>query len=116
MKPIPVSILISDPWDLGEALNWASVRGEVVRLEPDQYGGQALIWFEPPIDYRGTNYACAVAKPRHEGHEVMEIPAGAKLCAAFSCMPDEKSKVSDPLGANVWDGGLAFIGDIERAT
>jgi len=112
MNPIPVSIVISDPWDVGEALNWAPLRGQMVRVAHDECGGKALIRFEAPISYRGVLYTCAVVTPRHEGHEVMEIVAGAKLCAALTCAPEDQPRSADPFDTSGWRGGLAFIGDI----
>ena len=53
------------------------------------------------------------ARPlRHEEHEVMEIVAGAKLCAALTCATEDQSRSADPFDTSGWRGGLAFIGDI----
>jgi hypothetical protein len=110
MNPIFVCIVISDPWDVGEELRWAPLRGQLVRIEPDQRGGRALIRFGTPVGFRGAVYQWAVIAPRHEGREVMEVVAGTKLEAAITCFADEPAQLVD---ASDPRSGLRFIGDVE---
>jgi hypothetical protein len=112
MQPIRVSIVTSEPWELGVATNWVPIKCELVSV---QHGGRALLQLATPIAYRGATYAFAVASPRLPGQGVENIVAGTRLCASLVGITNEQAGSADPFDTSGWRGGLAFIGDIERA-
>lgn len=116
MKPIPVTIVVSEPWELGVATNWVPIKGKVVSVQVCQHGGRALVQLEPPVEHRGATYAFAVASPRLQGHGAENVVAGTRMCASLVGISDEQAVSADPFDTSSWRGGLAFIGDIEPAT
>lgn len=113
MNTISISIIVSDPWDVGEAVSWQPIKGQLLKMETDEHGGKALIKFNAPVSYRGVSYCYAVASPRLEGHHMAEIQAGKMVCSALTGIADQQAKSSNPMDISNWRGGLAFIGDVE---
>ena len=113
MNTIFISITVSDPWDVGEAVNWQPIKGQLLKMEADEHGGKALVKFDAPVSYRGASYCYAVASPRIEGHHIMEVQAGKIVCSALTGISDQQAKSSNPMDTSNWRGGLAFIGDVE---
>lgn len=114
MQPIPISIVVSDPWDLGVATNWAPLRGTIIEMKVSQKGGQALVRFEKPIEYRGAAYSFAVASPRLDGQDIESIVAGTSICASLIGISRDQAESIEPFDTSAWRGGLGFIGDIMR--
>jgi len=115
MNPIRISISISEPWELGEALKWQPLRGELLQTVNDEHGGMALIKLDNAINYQGSNWRYVVAVPRHHGSEIAGLHSGRKVLSAFSGISDQQAESSSPLSTSKWRGGLAFIGDVEPA-
>lgn len=107
-----ISISISDPWELGEALKWQPLRGELLRLVSDERGGRALIRLDAPVNYRGSAWRYVVAVPRHQGNEIAGLETGQKVLAAFTGIPDQHAESNEALDTSNWRGGLAFVGDV----
>jgi hypothetical protein len=113
IDPLPISITVSDPWDVGEAVNWKPIDGELLQLQEADHGGKALVRFDHEIVYRGAAYRYAVAAPRLEGGDVAEIEEGKTVGCALTGISQEQARSSDPMDTSKWRGGLAFIGDIK---
>lgn len=107
-----ISISISDPWELGEALSWHPLTGELLTSVKNEHGGRALIKLDNPISYYGSNWRYVVAAPRHQGDEIGALETGKKIMCAFTGIPDEQAEAGSPLDTQNWRGGLAFIGDL----
>jgi hypothetical protein len=108
-----IRILISDPWDLGEALSWRPLEGELVRTEDDDHGGRGLIYLNDPIEHEGSRYKHVVASPRHEGDTLAGLLAGRSVFCGLIGVSDEDARVDTALDTSGWRGGLAFIGTVE---
>lgn len=108
--------MLSDPWDLGEALKWQPLRGELLQLTRDDHGGKALIELNESVIYRGSEYRFVVASPRHKGSEITEVQNNKKVFCAMTVISDEQAKSSAAMDISNWRGGVAFIGDIEAIT
>ena len=115
MNPMRISISISDPWELGEALKWQPLRGELLQTVNDEHGGRALIKLDDAINYQGSNWRYVVATPRHQESEIAGLQSGKKVVSAFTGISDQQAESSSPLDTSNWRGGLAFIGDVEPA-
>jgi len=113
MEDIPIFVTVSEPWDVGEAVKWQRIKGHLLRIEPDSHGGRALVEFDPPITYRGALYRYAIASPRLEGHQIVELSQGKLLCSSLTGISDQQAQSDNPLDTSNWRGGLAFLGDIE---
>lgn len=115
MKAPRVQVVLSDPWDLGESVNWNPLFGDLVKVTLVD-GGRALIKFDQPLSYKGTTYHFAVAVPRHEKNSLGLLQTGARVFCGFTGVSDEHAKSENPLATDHWRGGLAFIGTIEHST
>lgn len=111
-----ISIMLSDPWDLGEALKWQPLRGELLQITHDEHGGKALIELDERIIYRSFVCRYVVASPRHKGSEIGELQNGKKVFCAMTGISDEQAKSSAAIDLSNWRGGVSFIGDIEAMT
>jgi hypothetical protein len=110
----PVRLSISDPWDLGEALQWRTLHAHVLRTASDQTSSKALIELDEPIAYGGSVWRYVVASPRHQGGDISELRPGQKVFSNFTGISDQQAKADDPFDTSKWrGGGLAFIGDVE---
>lgn len=112
MNPMRISISISDPWELGEALKWQPLRGELLQTANDEHGGRALIKLDDGVNYHGSNWRYVVAAPRHQGNEIAALQTGKKLLGAFTGISDQQAESANPLDTSNWRGGLAFTGEV----
>ncbi len=111
-QPLPISITISDPWDVGEALNWQTIRGVLLQTADADHGGKILVRFDHDINYRGSAYRYAVGAPYLEGRHVTEIEAGKSVGCALTGISEEQAESSNPMDISKWRGGFAFVGDV----
>ena len=49
-----IVVRISDPWDLGEAIEWKPLEGTLLQIIEDEQGGKALIVLDHGVAYRGA--------------------------------------------------------------
>jgi len=112
----PVRISISDPWDLGEALQWKHLRGYLLQTASDERGGMALIELDEPITYGSSVWRYIVASPRHQGNQITELLSGRNVLSALMGISDQQAKADNLFDTSKWrGGGLAFIGGVEPA-
>jgi hypothetical protein len=114
MSALPISIVVSDPWDVGEAVNWEAISGYLLETRTIDGGGRVLIKFDQCITYRDRSYCYAVASPRLEGRNISEIEAGKTVGCAITGISDEQAVSPNPMDTSKWRGGFAFVGDIKR--
>ncbi len=112
MNSLRVLIVLSDPWELGEALNWEPLKGELLRREAGGHGGRALIKLEKIITYRGSSCRFVVASPRHQGKEITYLQRRETVSCAFTGISDSQAALGGAPETLGWRGGIAFIGDI----
>jgi len=112
MKSMSITLTLSDPWDLGESLDWKPQTGEILRSSVDDRGGRVLIRLDKPIVHREVDYQFVVALPRHDGDRLDTGSLKEKICCSFTGITDEHAESENPLSLDHWRGGLAFIGDL----
>lgn len=108
-----ISIMLSDPWDLGEAIEWQPLTGELLQMASDAHGGKALIELSASVSYRGSVCRYVVASPRHQGREITELQDGQKVLCALIGISDKQATTNAALDTSNWRGGVAFVGDVE---
>ena len=108
-----IAITVSDPWDLGEAIEWKLLEGQVVKLVDDNQGGRALIRLDEGINYRGSCWRYLVAEVRHQGDKINALQSGKKVLGAMIGISDDQANSAQSLVTDHWRGGLALIGDID---
>jgi hypothetical protein len=108
-----VSIAISDPWELGERLDWNKLGGEVLRIEHDNRGGQALIRLDEPLIHNKIHWQYMIASPRHKGDTVAALESGNELHSGIVGIPVRQAESAEPFGSPVrLSRRLYFIGSI----
>jgi hypothetical protein len=108
-----VRINLSEPWDLGEQLNWDPLEGEIIAISDLYIGGAALIKLNEPFNYRKMNCEYFVATPRYQGSSIRSIAEGKPLLCGITRISKEKAESSNPFDLSSWRGGLAIIGELE---
>jgi hypothetical protein len=109
-------LTISEPWELGEALKWLAIRGDLLRMVNNERGGQALIKLDEPFEHRGTVCYYLIASPRHAGFEMARLLAGETVLCSVTGTAEQPAEPSKSLDLSLWRGGIAFIGDVKLET
>jgi hypothetical protein len=115
-KILRVIITISEPWDLGESIQWHPITGELLQFIDDGQGGRMLIKLDRPIKYRKSEWQYVVGAPRHCGDRVESLWAGTGILSALTGITGERAMSDNPLDTSDLRGGFAFIGDVEPAS
>lgn len=112
MNSTNVIIIVSDPWDVGEAVEWKPIRGELFETQGSEQSGKALVKFEKPITYQNTAYHYAVVSPRRRENPLAGLVGGNMVSCVLTGIADEQATSDNPLDISKWRGGLAFEGDV----
>ena len=108
-----IVVRISDPWDLGEPIEWKPLEGTLLQIIEDEQGGKALIVLDHGVAYRGAEWRYLVASVRHMGDKIAMLQSGKKVFSSMIGISNEQAASAQPLDTGHWRGGLALIGDIE---
>ena len=111
-----ISVTISEPWELGEAIHWRALGGELTRAVEDEHGGRVLIKLDSPIKYRGLEWQYIVGAPRHRGDRVAALQTGELVMTALTAITAQQAMSDNPFDTTSWRGGLAFVGDLRRSS
>lgn len=112
--PLPITILIGDPWEFGEAMSWRLITGNIIFIGKENNSEKALVKFDQPINYSNRTYNYAVASARHNGHTISEIQNASKVISDFTGISDAQALGNNPLDVSWWrGGGLAFNGGMQ---
>jgi hypothetical protein len=106
-----ISIEVSDPWDLGEQLNWQPISGVITQVLDDGKGGQALIHLDNEINYKDASWRYVVASPRHHGDSVVSVRNGSVLVGLVG-VSEARAKSDTALDVGDFRGGLAIVGQL----
>lgn len=104
-----VSMRISDPWELGEALNWKAFDAKIIVVS----GDDILIQLLKPFFYKGTNCEFFIAAPRHEEDHAEKLQAGESLFCGMTRITPEQANSNSPFDLKSWRGGIAAIGNLD---
>ena len=108
MANIRVHVGLSDPFELGEAMGWRPIFGEIIKMDISNKRGRALVRFDEPLNWRGVNYSFAVATPRLSGDEIMDFKKPAGVGCGFTCVTEEHAMSENSLSTDHWRGGLGL--------
>lgn len=115
MNEIPVQIAVSEPWELGEAINWHERLGTLVRVENQEGSQIGLVSLTADLPYENRKWSYLLARPRSDRMNLSALDSGASVPCNFIGL------VEEPVGKALfevldeWRGGLAFVGDLSHA-
>ena len=102
-----VVLAVSDPWGLGEAIEWQPIPGSVVHMEGDVW----LVKVDAPFVHSDIEYHYLIASPRHAGSTFVQ--AGLKQVPYNVIrISAERALSATPCDLAWWRGGGAMIGAI----
>jgi hypothetical protein len=104
-----VAMRISDPWELGETLNWKTFDAKIIAVS----GDDILIQLLTPFIYKGTNCEFFIATPRHEGDHAEKLQAGESLFCGLTRITHEQANSNSPFDLKSWRGGITAIGNLD---
>jgi len=107
-----VTIQVSEPADLGQALSWQPLVAQILTARSDANGGVLLLQLAKAFTWKGTLCEHLVARPRHKGSSIDLLLVGSALICAITRIPPDRLDAPDPLDLGWWRGGVAFIGEI----
>jgi hypothetical protein len=110
-----VSLTISEPWEIGEAMNWRPMTGELLRTEIIDGRATALLQLDEPIVFEGNSWPYLVAVPRHTGHSLAEIHDGKSVSISMTAITAQQATSVKPCDLSRWRGGLACIAEVSLA-
>jgi hypothetical protein len=114
METRRVFLLVSDPWEFGEAMAWRPLAAEIVRAFS---GSDVVIRFLEPLTYHDATWSWAVVGARHEGSSLDEVDMGREVPVNVSGFPGDYEPPHDWDASWSWSHrqGLAFIGTVAAA-
>ena len=102
-----ITLSLSDPWELGEALGWPMLAGTVVHRRAEAW----LVELAQPFTHLGVEYRFLVVSARHADNTLADSASKTIACNIVRTTPDRASK-ADPCDLSWWRGGGAMIGSI----
>lgn len=102
-----VTLSLSDPWELGEALGWPTLIGTVVHRGTKKW----LVELNQPFTHSGVEYRFLVVSARHAHSTLADSTSKWVPCNIVRTTVDRASEV-DPCDLSWWRGGGAMIGSM----
>lgn len=118
----PVAISLSEPWELGEALGWHLLLGQIQHAEAwaahapdlDVQGTKLLIRLDRPFTFKNQGAEWLVGTPRHRPGPGDDPYAIFDRSFNFVRVPAKQALSEKPLDTTWWRGGLTLIGQIRH--
>ena len=112
-----VTIVMGDPWDLGESISWRPLHCTVVRegVRPGSGFGRPrkaiLLRLKEPFTFDGVRYEYLQGSPRYVGSSLADLwKDGTEVDCGFKRIPLDRLDVQPPLDLSWWRGGGGLIG------
>jgi len=116
MNTTPITISISDPWDVGEALGWPTLRGVLLAFKHGDEGGSALVRLTQPVTFGGVQWHHLIASPRHVCDVIADIETEKGVTCNCIGISDGQAASDQPFDVSWWrGGGFTLRGRIARA-
>jgi hypothetical protein len=107
-----VTIQLSEPYDLGQALSWQPLAAHILAAKADENDEALLLRLEKPFTSKGALCEYFVARPRHEGARIDALLVGSAILCAMTRIPPDRLQAADPFDLGWWRGGIACIGEL----
>ena len=109
-----IIIKLSDPWDLGEKINWQALEAVILDLKNDEDRTTSIaIKLAIPFEYKNTRCEFFIASPRYEGSNFSQLNKGSSIFCGLTRISSEQIASDNPFDLSSWRGGIGLIGEIE---
>ena len=108
-----VSLTISEPWEVGEAIHWHALPGELIKEETVNGRATVLLKLDEPINLGASRWLYVVVAPRHAGDFIAELRLGNKVSVSITGITAQQALSQNPCDLSGWRGGLGCVGEIE---
>ena len=105
-------VKLSDPWDLGEKLNWMPLYAVVIAIDDSSTPERIILRLIEPFEYKNVRCEYFVVTPRHENGNLNDLLKNKGVFCGLTRIPEERIYLSDPFDLGWWRGGPALIGEL----
>jgi hypothetical protein len=92
MRTTRVSVVITDPWELGQKTQWQWLAGHIVRVLSTKNGEMAIVKLDAPITVGPKEWNYVRVSPRHENVALDDIDRGQQVSCAVLTLCDEQGR------------------------
>ena len=109
LRGLIINIRISDPWDLGNALGWPELNGEIINTN----NKSVIIKLDDPFVYKDVRCEYFITSSRYVDQNFDSFLLKKILTCGFTRIPPAQIDSEKPFDLSWWRGGIAFIGNIQ---
>lgn len=116
-----IEISISEPWSLGESVEWVCLSGLIVAVgqSPTHFEtvhDAILVKLDRPFEYKRQRCEWINGTARYEGSSVFDVLKQGIVPCNFTAISETRVSAGDVFNlAEWWRGGVSFSGNAELA-
>jgi hypothetical protein len=76
-------VRISDPWDLGETLNWPLMKGHLEEFDSSSTEPKFIFILDQEFTYKNEKYRIFLVSPRYVGEKLPNVFLGTPVTCGF---------------------------------
>ncbi|HHD64319.1 MAG TPA: hypothetical protein ENK96_08185 [Desulfobulbaceae bacterium] len=107
-----IIIKLSDPWDLGEKLNWKPLSAVILSIDNNDTPERLILKLMSPFEYKNVRCEYFVASSRHENERLKDLAKNKAVFCGLTRIPASRLQSADPFDLEWWRGGPALIGEL----
>jgi len=107
-----MTVKLSDPWDLGERLNWESLSAVVLSVDNNDFPENLILRLTSPFEYKNVKCEYFVVSTRHENEQLKDLANSKPVFCGLTRIPESRLQSTDPFDLGWWRGGPALIGEL----
>jgi len=119
LKGCSLILLLTDPWELGEQIDWKPIIGLTVEsgLRQQSTFGPAsesiIIKLNNPFYFNGLYYEFLQGSPRYDHDSFDMLRAGKSIVCNFICVLSKQVNSNSPFDLSWWRGGGGLTASME---
>lgn len=107
-----VTVKLSDPWDLGEKLNWKPLSAVILSVDNNDSPENLILRLTSPFEYKNVECEYFVVSTRHENEQLKDLVRSKSVFCGLTRIPESRLQSTDPFDLGWWRGGPALIGEL----
>lgn len=107
-----ITVKLSDPWDLGERLNWKPLSAVVLSVDNNDLPENLILKLASPFEYKNVKCEYFVVSTRHENEQLKDLASSKSVFCGLTRIPESCLQSTDPFDLGWWRGGPALIGEL----